>query len=96
MFIHLLDTTSGQTWKNGKMVNVPKKVKVRLGTCGFRSLDGRYKRLTTVEDIAHDMMVKNHNDVGYAIYEGTISNPRLVTSYITKDYSDLETDLQNG
>ena len=96
MFIHLLDTTTGQTWKNGKMEKVPKKVKVRLGTCGFRSLDGRYKNMTTIKDIAHDMMVKNHNDVGFAIYDGSINNPRLVSSYITKEYSNLETDLQNG
>jgi hypothetical protein len=96
MFIQLLDTTSGMDWENGKMVDVPKKVKVRLGTCGFRSLDGRYKNITTIKDIAIDMMTKQHNKVGYAIYDGTINNPRLVSSYITKDYSQLETDLENA
>lgn len=97
MFIHLLDTTTGISgYKDGKMQKVPKKVKVRLGTCGFRSLDGRYKNMTTVKDIAHDMMTKQQNKVGFAIYENSISNPRLVASYITKEYSHLETDLENG
>ena len=97
MFIHLLDTTTGMGgFENGKMTTIPKKVKVKLGTCGFRSLDGRYKNMTTVDDIAIDMMVKQKNLVGFAIYSGTINNPRLVSSYITKAYSHLETDLENA
>ena len=97
MFIQLLDTTSGMGGvENGKMTTIPKKVKVKLGTCGFRSLDGRYKNITTVKDIAHDMLTKQNNNVGFAIYGGTINNPSLITSYITKEYSHLETDLENA
>ena len=96
MFIQLLDTTTGIDFENGKMINKPKKVKVKLGTCGFRNLDGRYKNITTVKDIAHDMLTKQHNKVGFAIYGGTISNPRLLTSYITSEYKHLETDLENA
>jgi len=78
------------------MTTIPKKVKVKLGTCGFRSLDGRYKNITNVKDIAHDILIKQHNEVGFAIYSGTISNPRLLTSYITPEYKHLETDLENA
>ena len=97
MFIHLLDTTTGISgYENGKMVTVPKKVKVKLGTCGFRSFDNRTKRVDTVETVAMKMMEQQNNEVGYAIYGGTINNPYLMRFYITSEYRDLEHDLQNA
>ncbi len=96
MFIHLLDTTSGMDWENGKMIDKPKKVKVQLGTCGFRSFDNRTKRVSTVENVAMKMMEQQKNKIGYAIYGGTISNPRLMRFYITSEYNHLEHDLQNA
>jgi len=96
MFIHLLGTTSGMTWENGKMIDVPKKVQVELHTCGFRSFDNRYKKITTVENIAFDMMEKQNNKVGYAIYGVTISNPHLISKFIHCEFRHLETDLKNA
>ena len=96
MFIHLLGTTSGMTWENGKMIDVPKKVHVRLGTCGFRQLDKRYKKISTIENIAYNMMEKQNNKVGFAIYCGTISNPHLISKFIHCEFRHLETDLENA
>jgi len=93
MFIQLLGTTSGIDWENGKTIDVPKKVHVRLGTCGFRHLDNRYKKLSTATEIAHEMMKRQNNKVGYAIYQGTINNPCLISSFISESHRHLETML---
>ena len=96
MHIILLSTTSGIDIKNGECIEVPKRVVTRLGTIGFRNLDKRYKRLDTVQSIAKEMMIKEKNKIGYAIYQGTISNPRLIYKYITDDYKHLKIDIENG
>lgn len=96
MFIHLLDLTSGMDVENGKVIDKPKRVKVKLGTCGFRSFDNRTKRVDTVENVAMDMMTKQDNKVGYAIYDGSINHPRLMRFYITSEFSHLEHDLENA
>ena len=93
-YIHLLGTTSGITVTEGKMVSIPKKVVTRLGTNGFRSFDGRAKMSRVVDEAIK--MMEAQNELGYAIYTGTISNPNLIDHYVKSEYLDLKTDLANG
>ena len=91
MFIHLLETTSGFKYNQelGTLIDVPKKVKTQFGNTGIKHFDKRYKRLSTIEDAAFEMMEKQGNKVGYAIYE----NSTLLAKYIKEDYKHLETEL---